>query len=182
MFCQYDAKEQGKYPPVTAIHLSLYERSLELAAGVPVNRAAYDVLSAEGIMNLAKLQVLGKAYRQGWLANVLERITPLTTRETADYEHMAAMFINTRAEAEALMSKLSADLSRFATLAGVVPQGNIIPIPMMSHVNLYQKIGAVVAEKFDMTVPAPFASSTIDAKAQAAMPFIRAFVRERFAA
>jgi hypothetical protein len=167
---------------MTAAHLSLYERSLELAAGVPVNRAAYDVLSASGIMNLAKLQALGKAYRQGWLTNVLERITPLTTRETADYEHMAAMFINTKAEAETLMAKLSADLSRFATLAGVVPQGNIIPMPMMSHVNLYQKIGAVVAERFTMAVPAPFASATIDAKAQAAMPFIRAFVRERFAA
>jgi hypothetical protein len=175
-------KKNREVSTMTIAHHSLYERSLELAAGVPVSRAVYEAMSAEGTMNLAKLQALGKAYRQGWLANVLARITPLTTRETADYEHMAALFINTQAEAETLMAKLSGDLSRFAAMAGVVSQGNVIPMPMMSHVNMYQKIGAVVAEKFGMAVPAPFASATIDAQTQAAIPFVRAFVKERFAA
>ena len=168
---------------MTSVHHSLYERSLELAAGVPVAREVYERLSAESDFNLAKLQVLGKAYRQGWLHNVLERITPLTTRETADYENMAALFIASEAQAKSLMSKLSADLSRFATLAGVAQNSsNIIAMPMMSHVNMYQKIGAVFEARFGMAIPAPFASATIDAKAQAAMPFVRAFVKQRFAA
>ncbi len=133
-------------------------------------------------MNLAKLQALGKAYRQGWLHNVLARITPLTARETTDYTRMAALFIATQAEAEALLGKLSADLSRFATLAGVIIEGQRVPPPLAQHHALYQAIGAQLATMFAITIPPAFASTTIDATAQAEMPFVRQFMKAKFAA
>lgn len=161
---------------------TLYSRSLELAAGVPVNAEAYETAVAMGEMNLAKLQALGKAYRQGWLHNVLARITPLTARETTDYTRMAALFVANKAEAESLLTKLSADLSRFATLAGVIVEGKRIPQPLEQHMALYQAIAGQMAETYGVKVPKPFASTTIDAAAQAEMMFVRKFVKDKFAA
>jgi hypothetical protein len=174
-----------KAHPMSTLHTNLYERSLELAAGTPVSRAAYEELAEQGQMNLAKLQALGKAFRQGWLHNVLARITPLTARETTDYTNMAALFVQNKAQAEMLMHKLSADLSRFATLAGVTvgASGNsAVPVALLQHVNLYQQIGAVLQASVGAKVPAPFASTTISSRDQADMPFVRDYVRERFAA
>lgn len=167
---------------MSTLTTTLYSRSLELAAGVPVNAAAYEEAVAAGDMNLAKLQALGRAFRQGWLHNVLARITPLTTRETTDYTRMAALFIGSQAEAEVLLTKLSADLSRFATLAGVIVQGQRVPQPLQQHVALYQAIAATLSETFGMQAPKPFASTTIDATAQAEMAFVRQFVKEKFVA
>ncbi len=166
---------------MTTMATNLFSRSLELAAGVPVNRAAYEAAVDAG-MNLAKLQALGRAYRQGWLHNVLARITPLTARETTDYSLMAALFITTKAEAESLMAKLSADLSRFATLAGVIVEGKRIPQPLQMHYQLYQTIGAQLQETYGIFMPKAFASTTIDATAQAEMMFVRKFIKGHFAA
>ncbi len=160
---------------------SLYTRSLELAAGLPVNAEAYEAEAAVGAMNLAKLQALGKAYRQGWLHNVLARITPLTARETGDYLLMARLFIHTQAQAEALLEKMSADLSRFATLAGLTV-GATVPKPLLPHLSLYQAMGQLLAEQHGASTPKPFASATIDASAQAEMVFVRGFIKQRFAA
>jgi hypothetical protein len=166
---------------MTTVHNSLFQRSLELAAGTAVNRAAYEALTEQGEMNLAKLQALGKCFKQGWLHNVLARITPLTARATTDYENMATLFITDKAQAELLLAKMSADLSRFATLAGVMV-GDTVPMALLPHVSLYQKIAVGLAQTHGAKVPAPFASATIDAATQAAMPFVRNFVRQRFAA
>jgi hypothetical protein len=174
-------KRMKRTHAMTTMTTNLFNRSLELAAGVPVNRAAYE-LAAETGMNLAKLQVLGKAYRQGWLHNVLARITPLTARETTDYTTMAAMFITTKADAETLLAKLSSDLSRFATLAGVIVEGKRIPQPLQPHYALYEAIASQMAELHGVQAPKAFASTTIDAAAQAEMAFVRKFIKERFVA
>ena len=175
-------KRTKRNRPMSTLATTLYSRSLELAAGVPVNAAAYEAAVTAGEMNLAKLQALGKAFRQGWLHNVLARITPLTTRETTDYTRMAALFIGSQTEAEALLNKLSADLSRFATLAGVIVQGQRVPQPLAQHLALYQAIAAQMEETFAIQAPKPFASATIDAAAQAEMAFVRQFVKETFVA
>jgi hypothetical protein len=166
---------------MTTLATSLYSRSLELAAGVPVNAEAYEQYCTEGDMNLAKLQVLGKAFRQGWLHNVLARITPLTARETTDYERMASLFITSPKAAEALLAQMSRDLSRFATAAGLLVN-SVIPMALLQHTNLYQKIATQMADMHGIKAPKAFASTTIDAATQADMPFIRQYVRERFAA
>jgi hypothetical protein len=158
-------------------YTNLVQRSLDLAAGTPVSALAYE----EAGINLAKLQVLGKAYRQGWLHNVLRRITPLTTRETDDYVLMADLFIADAAQAHDLLTKMSSDLSMFATAAGVQIYG-AIPLPLRPHTTLYQTIAGHLERKFAIQAPRAFAAGVFDAQAQNEMPFIRSFVKAHFRA
>lgn len=148
---------------------SLIERSLELAAGTKVNLDAYE----DHQLNLAKLQCLGKAYRQGWLHNVLRRITPLTARQTEDYVLMAELFITNASQAEELLQTLSQSLMEFATVAGVSPAS----ATMRSHRELYQTIAHKLTARYAVEAPAAFASTTITAQQQAQIPFIRNFLQ-----
>lgn len=159
-------------------HTSLVERSLDLAAGTRVSLEAYEHWG----INLAKLQSLGRCYRQGWLHNVLRRITPLTIRQLDDYAMMADLFIQTPADAKLMLGRMSQDLSRFATAAGVMPTLSGTAPALQIHVQLYQKLAALLEDKFDFIAPAPFASATFDAQAQAEMPFVRNFIKQHFRA
>lgn len=152
-------------------HTSLVQRSLELAAGTRVDGSAYEGWN----INLAKLQSLGRCYREGWLHNVLRRITPLTIRQLDDYAMMADLFVMEKAEAQILLARMSRDLSTFATTAGTLP-GHA---SLQQHTALYEKLSTLLAEKFSIEAPAPFASTTFDAEAQAQMPFVRNFLRQR---
>lgn len=157
---------------------SLVERSLDLAAGTRVDLAAYE---SWGI-NLAKLQSLGRCYRQGWLHNVLRRITPLTLRELDDYVMMADLFIANAADAKLMLGAMSQDLSKFAIAAGINAGNTQLPPQIQNHLTLYNKLAGLLAEKFSMEAPAPFASATFDAEAQRDMPFVRNFLKQHFAA
>ncbi len=155
---------------------TLADHCLEIAAGIPVNAAAYG--KYEGL-NLARVQRLGRGYRGGWLANVLRRITPLTARSREDYLIMADLFITTKEEAEAMVARMSGDLSAFAAAAGLYATAQSIPSEMREHVALYRAISNMLEQKFEFTAPAPFASATVDAELQQQIPFIRSFMQSR---
>lgn len=154
---------------------SLVERSLDLAAGTRVDIQAYDNWG----INLAKLQSLGRCYRDGWLHNVLCRITPLTARQLDDYSMMADLFVQSADEAEELLTRMSADLSAFATAAGVHPTNNSAA-PIRNHLALYEAVSILLAQKFEIDIPAPFGSTTINAAMQSQMPFVRQFISKHF--
>ena len=158
------------------VYTSLVARSLDLAAGTRTNIAAYE----EWGINLAKLQRLGKCYREGWLHNVLSRITPITLNEMDDYVMMADLFISNKSDAQYLCSILSRSLSAFATIAGVPASSKVVPIQLANHVELYKQIAATLEERFNFTAPAPFASTTINREMQAQIPFIRSFLNQHF--
>ena len=162
--------------PFSPSFTSLADHCLEIAAGIPVDAAAYG--KYEGL-NLARVQRLGRGYREGWLANVLRRITPLTARNQEDYLIMADLFITTKDEAEALARRMSGDLLAFATAAGLYATAQTIPSEMREHVALYRGITNLLEQKFDFTAPAPFASATVDADLQGQMSFIRGFMQSR---
>jgi hypothetical protein len=153
---------------------SLIERSLDLAAGTAVDAEAYGRWS----LNLAKLQSLGKGYRQGWLQNVFQRITPLTVREMDDYLMMADLFILTRMQAEVLLQLFGQDITRFATQAGVPLHENTQEL--QGHVGMYRAIGQVLSNKFGLTVPPPFRSVTMNGLAEDDSSFIRGYLNEAF--
>jgi hypothetical protein len=163
---------------MSTLYTNLVERSLDLAAGTKVNPDAYE---AAGI-NLAKLQAVGKAFRTGWLHNVLQRITPITAREVDDYLLMADLFINSKAEAQHLLQGMSRDLSMFATAAGVTVAHNVIPFQLKPHTALYHTMAERLTTKYNFIAPQPFASTVFDAKAQAQIPFIRNFMKAHFKA
>jgi hypothetical protein len=163
-------------PNNTHIYTSLVARSLDLAAGQRTNAQAYD----DWNINLAKLQKLGKCFREGWLHNVLTRITPITLREMDDYLMMADLFINNKSDAQDLCAVLSRSLSAFATVAGFPASAKVVPIQLTNHVALYRQIAARLEERFGFTAPAPFASTTINRDMQAQIPFIRQFVNQHF--
>jgi hypothetical protein len=150
---------------------TLADHVLDLAAGMPVDKRAYHRRS----LNIPRLQALARAYRAGWLDNVLRRVTPLTTYNLEDYVAMADLFVTERAVAERLLAKMSTDLSTFAALSGLAAMPGHVPEELRAHVALYEAIGQVLAGKFGVAVPAPFASARLDAKAQAEMAFVRAF-------
>ena len=160
------------------VYTSLVSRSLDLAAGTRTSVTAYD---SWGI-NLAKLQRLGKCYREGWLHNVLTRITPITTREMDDYQMMADLFVANKSDAQYLCSILSRSLSAFATIAGLPATAKVVPIQLENHVKLYTQISQSLEEKFAFKAPAPFASTTINRDMQAQIPFIRDFINQHFKA
>lgn len=156
---------------IPASHTSLVARSLDLAAGLRVDADAY----YKWDINLAKLQCLGKAYRSGWLHNVLRRITPLTTRQVDDYVMMADLFITGAAESQIILSQMSRDLSMFATAVGASPS-SATPQLLQQHISLYNQLAETLSEKFGFAAPAPFASTTLDAAAQAEMSNIRTLI------
>lgn len=160
----------------TTVYNSLVARSLDLAAGTRTSVEAYD----EWGINLAKLQKLGKCYREGWLHNVLTRITPITLREMDDYLMMADLFISNKSDAQYLCSALSRSLSAFATVAGFTASAKVVPIQLTNHVALYQQIASRLGERFSFIAPAPFASTTINREMQAQIPFIRNFINQHF--
>lgn len=162
----------------TPAFTTLADHCLEIAAGMPVDAKAYG--KYEGL-NLARVQRLGRGYREGWLANVLRRITPLTARSREDYLIMADLFLTTQPDAEALLKRMSGDLTAFATAAGLYATAQSIPAEMRDHVALYRAIACLLEQKFDFTAPAPFASATVDAGLQAQIPFIRNFMQSRAA-
>ena len=166
-----------KERPMATSYTNLVQRSLDLAAGTCVSLEAYEAAN----INLAKLQALGKAYRQGWLHNVLRRITPLTISQTDDYVLMADLFVENAAQATEMLNAMSADLSAFATAAGIVIHG-AIPMPLRPHTTLYQAIAGKMERKFGMVAPRAFRSAVFDERAQAEMPFIRDYVNSRFKA
>jgi hypothetical protein len=157
---------------------NLVERNLDLAAGTHVSREAYENWG----INLAKLQSLGRCYRNGWLHNVLRRITPLTINQFDDYLMMADLFIANAADAKLMLGQMSQDLSKFATAAGVVPSLTGSPPMLHNHLRLYFELAALLEYKFMISIPAPFASTTVDVSAQEEIPFIRSYLKQRFAA
>jgi hypothetical protein len=163
---------------MTVIYTSLVQRSLDLAAGTPVNADAYESWG----VNLAKLKSLGSCYRNGWLHNVLGRITPITLNEMDDYVMMSDLFITTKAEAQTLLQSLSRGLSGFAAVAGLQPSSKVVPIQLTNHVALYNRIAENLAEQFNITAPAPFTSTTISRELQAQIPFVRSFLQSHFRA
>jgi hypothetical protein len=162
--------------PQTKVYTSLVARSLDLAAGMRTNLEAYD----EWGINLAKLQKLGKAYREGWLHNVLTRITPITHAEMDDYLMMTDLFIHSKSDAQYLSGVLSRSLSAFATVAGIAATAKVVPMQLTNHVALYEKITQRLEERFEFTAPAPFSSTTISRDMQAQIPFIRSFLKQHF--
>ena len=167
---------QATIPASTQVYTSLVARSLDLAAGIRTNGTAYD---SWGI-NLAKLQKLGKCYREGWLHNVLTRITPITLREMDDYYMMSDLFIANKSDAQYLCSVLSRSLSAFATVAGFQATAKVVPIQLTNHVALYNGIASRLEQRFAFKAPAPFASTTISKDMQAQIPFIRSFINQHF--
>lgn len=158
---------------------TLADHCLTLAAGTGyVDAAAYEKYG----LNLARVQALGRAYRQGWLHNLLRRVTPLTARNPQDYVQMADLFIENRQAAEQLCKTMAADLTAFATAAGVYATAASVPPALQAHVGLYRQIAAVLQAKFAFTAPAPFTGGRLDAKLQAELPFIRGFVPQAIAA
>lgn len=157
---------------------NLVERNLDLAAGTHVDREAYEKWG----INLAKLQSLGRCYREGWLHNVLRRITPLTHQNRDDYLMMADLFVANAADAKLLLGQLSQSLSKFATAAGVVPSLTEAPPMLHTHLRMYFEIAALLEYKFMIAIPAPFASTVLDAQTQEEIPFIRSYLKKRFAA
>lgn len=167
---------QATIPANPKVYTSLVARSLDLAAGIRTNAAAYD----EWNINLAKLQKLGKCYREGWLHNVLTRITPITLREMDDYLMMADLFITSKSEAQYLCSVLSRSLSAFSTIAGIPATSKVVPIQLTNHVELYKGIASRLETRFAFKAPAPFASTTISRDMQSQIPFIRSFINQHF--
>jgi len=170
------------YNPLGKSHVytSLLERNIDLAAGMRTDVQAYKQWSQQQGLNLAKLQKLGSCYREGWLHNVLARITPITTAEMDDYIMMADLFIMTKSEAQYVCRILSRSLSAFATIAGVAASARVVPIQLANHVELYKRISGRLEKRFDFAAPAPFASTTISREMQAQIPFIRGFLNQRF--
>ena len=163
------------------VYTSLLERNVDLAAGQHTNLKAYQAWAArKADFNLAKLQKLGKCYREGWLHNVLTRITPITSAEMDDYIMMADLFINSKSEAQYLCRVLSRSLSAFATIAGVAATAKVVPIQLTNHMELYKVISSRLEHRFSFEAPAPFASTTISREMQAQIPFIRGFLQQRF--
>lgn len=152
------------------------DHMLNVAAGTTVDACAYQQHSLR--LNMVKLKALGNAYKQGWLSNLMARITPLTVRDGDDYVMMADLFITEVGQAQELLAKMSRDMSAFATAAGLFYSPSFTPPEMTQHVRLYNRIASALATKFGFKAPQPFASTTIDASVQAQMPFIRTFLRQ----
>lgn len=163
---------------MTVIYTSLVQRSLDLAAGTRTNADAYE----DWGVNLAKLKSLGSCYRNGWLHNVLSRITPITLHEMDDYVMMADLFITSKPEAQQLLQSLSRGLSGFAAVAGLQAGGNVVPIQLTNHVALYNRIAGTLAERFQFKAQAPFTSVTVNRELQAQIPFVRSFLQQHFRA
>ncbi|HEX2859037.1 MAG TPA: hypothetical protein VHP58_02405 [Alphaproteobacteria bacterium] len=155
---------------------SLADRLLDLAAGCPVDAAAYHRYS----LNIPRLTAMGKAYRAGWLHNVLRRITPFTAYSLDDYVAMADLFVTDAFTAQSMLQKMSADLNAFATAAGVNPcasdAADAEHEALRVHCALYGTIGKLLGEKFDLTPPAPFACTVLGRSQQAEMNFVRGFI------
>lgn len=155
------------------------DHMLNVAAGTTVDGCAYQQWSSR--LNMMKLRALGQAYKQGWLTNLMARITPLTVRDGDDYVMMADLFVTEVGQAQDLLSKMSRDMSAFATAAGLFYSPTFTPQEMQGHIRLYNRISKTLATKFGFTAPQPFSSTTIDASVQAQMPFIRTFMRQHAA-
>lgn len=177
--CQNELEQEGNVPVMTSYYTSLVQRSLDLAAGTRVNAEAY----AEWGINLAKLQKLGKCYREGWLHNVLGRITPITTGEMDNYCMMADLFVMNKSDAQYLCAVLNRSLNTFAVAAGVNMTLKVVPIQIENHVRLYQALAARLEDRFQFVAPAPFTgSATLTRDVQAQIPYIRQFLGQRFKA
>lgn len=160
-------------PPQQPAMCSLADKLLDVTAGMPVDPKAFHQHS----LNLAKLKTLAVGYKQGWLHNLMGRITPYTLRSPDDYVMMADLFVPNAESAQALLSKMSADMTAFATTAGLA-----YTAPEMSrHRELYQRLSTMLGSKFGVETPAPFASTVFRADQQAHMAFVRGFLRSRAA-
>jgi hypothetical protein len=152
------------------------DHMLNIAAGTTVDGCAYQQWASQ--LNMMKLRALGQAYKQGWLTNLMARITPMTVRNGDDYVMMADLFITEVGQAQQLLNKMSKDMSAFATAAGLFYSPTSTPQEMQGHIRLYNRIAKLLSTKFGFAAPQPFASTTIDASVQAQMPFIRTFMRQ----
>lgn len=150
---------------------TLADRLLDLAAGCPVDSAAYHRYS----LNIPRLTAMGKAYRAGWLANVLGRITPLTTYSIEDYVAMADLFVPDAFAANTMLHKMSADLNAFAAAAGINPCTDEGPA-LRVHRALYDAIAGLLGRKFSLTPPAAFMCATLGQEEQRGMDFTRRFI------
>jgi hypothetical protein len=150
---------------------TLADRLLDLAAGCPVDSAAYHRYP----LNIPRLTAMGKAYRAGWLTNVLGRITPLTTYSIDDYVAMADLFVPDAFTANTMLHKMSADLSAFAAAAGVNPCTEDGPA-LRVHKALYEAISRLLAGKFGITPPAAFLCTTLGQEEQRGLDFTRRFI------
>lgn len=155
---------------------TLADHCLEVAAGMPLNRDAYTRWETK--LNMAKVRAMGRAYREGWLHNVMSRITPITVRDADDYVMMADLFVLDATEAKALLEKMSADLTNFAIAAGRA----FDCASMQPHVTMYNEVASFMAQKFEIEIPAPFASKVVKAtdKLVTEAGYIRQYMRTEF--
>jgi hypothetical protein len=113
------------------------------------------------------------------------RITPMTARDSNDYVLMADLFITQPADAASLMEKMSTDLTRFATEAGINPSNpDAAEYRWLSaHLSLYSQIGSLLTQKFGISVPRAFSSTTIQPQQNNTdnTIFLRNFLRNRAA-
>lgn len=155
------------------------DHMLNVAAGCTVDACAYKTW--QGSLNMMRIKALGEAFRNGWLHNVMARITPLTARDTNDYLMMADLFITDAPQASQLLQKMSRDMSSFATAAGLYFSPTTTPPEMAMHKLVYQHIAKLLGDKFQMEAPAPFTSTTYQAHGtEASQSFIRNFMGDTF--
>ncbi len=160
-------------PPQQPAMCSLADKLLDVTAGMPVDPKAFHKHN----LNLAKLKTLAGGYKQGWLHNLMGRITPCTLRSPDDYVMMADLFIADADTAQTLLTQMSADMTAFATTAGLAYSSP----EMARHRELYQRLSTVLSSKYGFEAPAPFASTVFRADQQAHMAFVRGFLRSRAA-
>jgi hypothetical protein len=155
----------------TATLGSLADKILDMTAGMPVDAAAFHKYG----LNMAKLKTLATGFKQGWLHNLMARVTPITLRSADDYVMMAELFIPNASTAMHVLENMSADLTTFATSAGLAYSAP----EMAAHRQLYGRIAVALSAKFEFAAPAPFAPTVISAADQYKMSFVRNFLEER---
>ncbi len=139
---------------------TLAKRCVDLSAGCYVDSAAMD----KHAVDLTQLRYLAKAYRAGWLTNVMSRITPLTMRKQKDYVLMADLFVETQEQAQALLNKFIDDMELFCSIAGIEltehMNMNNASIEIQAHVTLYMNIASCFQEKFGLELVDPVQQMT----------------------
>jgi hypothetical protein len=128
---------------------------------------------------------LENSCNEGWLHNVLSRITPLTLRRRDDYIAMADIFIVKSGQAESLLDRFDADLELFCSMAEISITKHMsvenVSDELKAHVELYMDIASLLAQKFGIEKRDPILMLTESPiMMEATNPFIKEFMDERF--
>jgi hypothetical protein len=143
-----------------------------------------DAISRRGLGDMM-VQKLEEAFNEGWLHNVLSRITPLTLRRRDDYMAMTDVFVGDADAANHLLDRFDADLELFCSVAGISVTShmsvNTVSEELRAHVALYMDVATLLTKKFkivqrnpiEMLVESPIMM-------EATNPFIKEFMDDRF--